>query len=270
MGSAAVRSGRRPRRAAGPRRLALTCAVATALAVTAAAPPAVAGPSGPPHHPSRLRSVDGSDQVLVVTSSGWSASHATLWAYQRVADGSWRLRRGPVPARVGTNGFVLADRRRQSTGTTPAGTFGVLRAFGTGPDPGTALRYRRVDGDDWWPYDPRDPETYNVWQPRRAPGADWRPSWAEDLSSYGVQYRYAAVLDFNLPSAVHSADGERVAARPADTRRGGGIFLHVNGRAATAGCVSVARSDLRALLRWLSPEDRPVIVMGPRAVITRM
>jgi L,D-peptidoglycan transpeptidase YkuD (ErfK/YbiS/YcfS/YnhG family) len=226
--------------------------------------------SRPPYHPSRLASVDGADQVLVVTSGSWSSSTARLRAYQRTADGSWRLRRGPAPARVGYNGFVPAAQRRQSTGTTPAGTFAVLGAFGTGPDPGTALAYRRVDGNDWWPYDPRDPETYNVWQPRRGPAADWRPSWAEHLSSYGRQYRHAAVLDFNLPAGVHRSGGEWRADTPADTRRGGGIFLHVNGPGATAGCVSVRAADMRALLRWLRPGRGPVIVMGPRSAITRL
>jgi L,D-peptidoglycan transpeptidase YkuD (ErfK/YbiS/YcfS/YnhG family) len=232
--------------------------------------PAAAAGSPPPYHPSRLTSVDGAGQVLVVTSEGWSSSTARLRAYQRAADGSWRLRLGPVPARVGSNGFVPAERRRQSTATTPAGTFGVLWAFGTGPDPGTALDYRRVGANDWWPYDPRDPETYNVWQPRRGPAADWRTSWAEDLSSYGRQYRLAAVLDFNLPSGVHRSEGEWKAQRPADTRRGGGIFLHVNGPGATAGCVSVRQAHMRTLLRWLTPHRSPVIVMGPRSEITRL
>ena len=80
----------------------------------------------------------------------------------------------PVRARVGYNGFVRADERRQGTGTSPAGTFAVVSSFGNGTDPGTALPYRTVDRNDWWPYDPRDPSTYNVLQPRRVPSARWR------------------------------------------------------------------------------------------------
>jgi L,D-peptidoglycan transpeptidase YkuD (ErfK/YbiS/YcfS/YnhG family) len=52
-------------------------------------------------------------------------------------------------------------------------------------------------------------------------------------------------------------------------RRGGGIFLHANGTGATAGCVSLARSDLLRVLRWLDPAKAPRIVMAPSAVITR-
>jgi len=243
--------------------------VAVLLLLPAGAPAAASRPL-PPYHPSRLAHVGDAGQVVVVTSESWSSNRARLRAYQRSVDGSWRLRLGPVDARIGYNGFAPADRRRQSTSTTPAGTFGIPWAFGTSADPGTSLEYRRVDANDWWPYDPRDPGTYNVWQPRRGPAADWRRSGAEDLSSYGVQYRHAAVLDFNLPSGLYRAGGEWLAREPADTRRGGGIFLHVNGPGATAGCVSVPRAEMRRLLRWLAPGRQPVVVMGPRSAITRM
>lgn len=231
---------------------------------------AVVGSERPAHHPSRLTHLGHARQVVVVTSPSWSSSHARLRAYERTADGAWRRLLGPVAARLGRNGFAPAATRRQGTSTTPAGTFRVVWAFGTWRDPGTALPYRQVDLDDWWPYDPRDPATYNVWQPRRTSAADWRTSWAEDLSSYGRQYRHAAVLDFNLPSEVHRTGGERVAREPADPRRGGGIFLHVDRPGATTGCVSVAQADLRRVLRWLDPASRPVVVMGPRSAITRM
>jgi L,D-peptidoglycan transpeptidase YkuD (ErfK/YbiS/YcfS/YnhG family) len=232
--------------------------------------PAARGGDLPAYHPSRLTHVGQARQVVVVTSRGWSSSFARLRAYERRMDGSWRRRLGPVPARLGRNGFAPADRRRQGSATTPAGTFAVRWAFGTWADPGTRLSYRRVDADDWWPYDPRDPATYNVWQPHRSRSSDWRRSWAEDLSSYGRQYRYAAVLDFNLPRRVRAAAGERLAGSPADTERGGGIFLHVERPGATTGCVSVAQREMRALLRWLDPANDPVVVMGPRPAISRM
>lgn len=214
----------------------------------------------PRFHPSRLTSLGEAQQVVVVTSGSWSSSRARLRAYERTAAGSWRLRLGPVAARLGRNGFSPAGRRRQGSATTPAGTFALPWAFGTLPDPGTRLPYRVVDGNDWWPYDPRDPGTYNVWQARRAPSAAWRTSWAEDLSSYGRQYRHAAVIDYNLPTAGAAAD----------TRRGGGIFLHVRRPGATTGCVAIPQADMESVLRWLDPARAPVIVMAPLSAITRM
>jgi L,D-peptidoglycan transpeptidase YkuD (ErfK/YbiS/YcfS/YnhG family) len=250
--------------------VALLALVATGLVLAGGSTTTWAEPL-PPHHPSRLTSLGDARQVVVVTARSWDSSTAVLRAWQRTSDGSWRLRIGPVRARVGYNGFVPADERRQSTGTSPAGTFAIVSSFGNGPDPGTALPYRAVDRSDWWTYDPRDPGTYNMLQPRRVRSSRWRTSWAEDLSGYGGQYRYVAVLDFNLPGGVHrAADGQRVADEPADTRRGGGIFLHVSGPGATAGCVSIPRDSMRRVLRWLDPVAGPVLVMGPRSAITRL
>ncbi|MDH4161028.1 MAG: L,D-transpeptidase family protein [Actinomycetota bacterium] len=249
--------------------LVLAAAAALVAAVTTAlvAVPALAG--GAPL-PERLPHVGDSRQVIVATASGWSTSHARLQAWQKGADGSWRRVLDPVPARIGWNGFALEANRRQGSGETPAGTFRLLRGFGTERPAGVDLRYRVIDGNDWWPYDPKDPKTYNVFQFRRSEQSRWRPSWAEDLDSYRKQYRYAVVLDYNLPHGIRSVNGQRVAAEPADTAMGGGIFLHVRDDGPTAGCVAVRRADMRRLLRWLEPSDQPVIVMGPRDVIERM
>jgi L,D-peptidoglycan transpeptidase YkuD (ErfK/YbiS/YcfS/YnhG family) len=265
------RSRRRaPRRWWARGGLAAGLLAAAVLAGPLSAGPVTAAPV-PAYHPSRLTHLGDARQVVVVTSRSWTSSRAVLRAWERDADGAWRLRVGATAARVGRNGFVLADQRRQSSGTSPAGTFAVRSAFGNGADPGTALPYRVADGNDWWTYDPRDPATYNVLQVRRVASARWRPTWAEDLSAYGGQYRYVAVLDFNLPGGVHrTTDGQRVAAEPADTRLGGGIFLHVSGPGATSGCVSVPRTVMRSVLRWLDPAAHPVLVMGPTTAIDRL
>jgi L,D-peptidoglycan transpeptidase YkuD (ErfK/YbiS/YcfS/YnhG family) len=253
-----------------PRPLHVLAALATlvaTLAATLAAAPADAG--GAPL-PERLRHVGDSRQVIVATAAGWSTSWARLQAWQQGADGTWRRVLDPVPARIGWNGFALEANRRQGSGETPAGTFGLLRGFGMDRPPGVDLRYRVIDTNDWWPYDPKDPKTYNVFQLHRTDRSRWRTAWAEDLDSYRKQYRYAVVLDYNLPSGIRSVNGQRVATTPADTAKGGGIFLHVRDDGPTAGCVAVSRSDMRRLLRWLDPSSRPVIVMGPSAVIERM
>ena len=252
--------------------------VLTALAALVAGLLVPASPSAdagvPPWHPSRLTHLQDSQQVVVVTSRRWGSSHAMLRAYQQDDEGTWHLAKGPWAARVGWNGMVRGDRREQGSGTTPAATFRLGLGFGSRPDPGTGLdRYRRFDKNDYWVYDPKDPRTYNVLEPFRSRQAHWRRSWAEHLRDFGGgQYRYAVVVNFNLPSGVHWSDRlrQRVADEPADTRRGGGIFVHVNGRGATAGCVSVSRDRMVALLRWLDSDDEPRIVIGPRRAITRM
>jgi L,D-peptidoglycan transpeptidase YkuD (ErfK/YbiS/YcfS/YnhG family) len=220
--------------------------------------------------PERLSHLGNSKQVVVVRAANWATSYATLVAWQQGGDGTWHRFMAPVPARLGWNGFAWAARRVQNSGETPAGTFRLLRGFGIVRPPGVSLRYQVVSMSDWWPYDPRDPRTYNVQQTSRPRHAHWRTSWAEHLATYRTQYRYAVVLNYNLPSGVHFNGREWVASHPANTHKGGGIFLHVNGDGATAGCVSVSRPNMRTLLRWLDPSDHPRIVMGPRAQLTNL
>lgn len=209
-------------------------------------------------------------QLVTVTSPRWPSTRATLRAW-RLRGGSWRLAHGPVRVRLGWNGWVPAPRRDQDSGTTPAGSFRLRYAFGNRRDPGTALRYRHVDRSDVWPYEPRDPATYNIYQPFRSRTSHWRRDYRERLSDYPRQYAYAVVIGFNLPSGVHWSRRRHqwVARRPADTSRGGGIFLHVQGSASTAGCVAGPLRDIRWMLRWLSPAARPRVVMGPRRWVER-
>jgi len=247
----------------------IAAASSTVAALTAMGAPAGAAGAATPL-PERLTHIGESRQVVVVTTRSWTTSHARLQTWKLTSSGEWTRVVDPIPARVGWNGVRREANRKQNTGTTPAGTFGLLRGFGLAKPAGVDLPYRRVDRNDWWPYDPADPKTYNVFQPRRVKHAQWRTDWSERLKSYGAQYRYAVVLDYNLPSEITWRNGQRVARNTADTSAGGGIFLHVSGSGATAGCVSIARDQMRQVLRWLDPAKDPVIVIGPRDVIEKM
>lgn len=247
-------------------RAGISVLMATALLAPPAAPAHAAG-----RLPDQIRMADRVRQLVTVTNGGWSRSGANLRVWRRHEGGSWRLVRGPIRVALGWNGFVPAHRRRQSTGTTPAGRFRLHSVFGTRADPGSRFDYRRVDGDDYWPYEPRDPATYNIWQPSKSPRTHWRQGYAERLADYPVEYAYSIVIGFNLPRGVRwSARRQQYVARhTADTERGGGIFLHVKEKPTTAGCVSAPIRQLRWLVRWLDPRLNPRIVMGPRTWVVR-
>ena len=85
-------------------------------------------------------------QVIVVTAEKMSTSYAQLRAYTRGSDGTWKKSIANMPARLGSKG--LARDRRQSTWKTPIGTFALPWAFGRKADPGTRLRYVRIDRND--------------------------------------------------------------------------------------------------------------------------
>ena len=215
--------------------------------------------------PSYISVAPGVKQMLTVTSTGWGSTRGTLTAWRKRSDG-WHRVHGPLTVRLGYNGWVPAGKRRQNTGTTPAGKFSMPYAFGNRTDPGAQLRYRHVDGNDVWPYEPRDPATYNIYQPFRSSTSAWRTDYREHLASYTDEYAYAVVLGFNLPGGVHWSKTRHqwVASETADTGRGGGIFLHVQKSQYTAGCVAGPVDDIRWVVRWLDPALHPRIVMGPR------
>ena len=180
----------RPRRyAVGAMALLVTLPLAVGTVGSTVVGTATAAQAGRPL-PERIGARPGVHQMITVTSANWQTSTATLRAWQRRADGSWRLARGPVRAVVGYSGWVQASKRVQATGTTPAGRFRLPYAFGRLADPGANLRYRHFDRNDWWPYEPRDPATYNVWQWRKATKTHWRANKAEHLWNYGDQYAY--------------------------------------------------------------------------------
>lgn len=207
-------------------------------------------------------------QVIVVRAASWGSQRAQLRRF-RWDDGSWVRVGRVVPAWLGVNGLAPASTRRQNTGTTPAGVFGLPEAFGRVQAGAIEIPYRRITGSSYWPYDPRDPRTYNVLQDRRVKAARWRADgqWSERLVDYGRQYRLAVVIGYNLPAGVYEVgSGERRAALPAKVHKGGGIFLHVTRGRPTAGCISVPWPDMRRIARWLDPGAAARIVVGPRAV----
>lgn len=230
--------------------LALTSALALAPSAEAATPGDLPGAAD-------------AQQVIVVTSTDYRSTRARLSAYEKLPDGRWVTVVSDVPAFVGARGIVPGASRRQGTNTTPAGTYAITSAFGRLPNPGTTLPYVRVDRNDAWTYNPSSPSTYNVFQSAAVSWASYG-RYVERLWNMGRQYDYVAVLDYNLPGGTITTDarGIRRTDEPADTRAGGGIFLHVSKGEPTAGCISINESTMKKVMDWLDVTKKPVTVIG--------
>lgn len=204
--------------------------------------------------PTQLTHLGSSTQVVVATTKSWTSTSGSLRMYEKRAGTpgtGWCLVLGPYRARFGYSGLVPGRQRHQNSGTTPAGTYRLPSAFGLNKDPGTALPYVHSDANDYWALDRRSPSTFNTYQPNGLNG--FRASEAEHIAQFTVQYRYVAVIGFNLPKP----------GRRANRVLGGAIFLHVNGTGPTAGCVSIYQSAMVAVLRRLDPTRQPTIVIAP-------
>ncbi|WP_328870111.1 L,D-transpeptidase family protein [Streptomyces sp. NBC_00287] len=203
-----------------------------------------AAPAGEPPLPARMADTGGGTQLITAVAARTGATTGTV-TWWDLRDGRW-VKAGSASARFGANGLVEGSARRQGTSTTPTGLYDLPYAFGIKAAPeGTAYKYRPVHRDSWWCQD-NDSRSYNRWTEPRP--ADCRAAESEQLITYTAQYAHALVIGFNYTKPVRG--------------RGAGIFLHVNGRGATAGCVSVPVEDMRRILRWADPARKPHIAIG--------
>ncbi|MFF8842559.1 L,D-transpeptidase family protein [Streptomyces sp. NPDC015127] len=189
--------------------------------------------------------VGNATQVITVKASG---SYATVTAWQKGSSG-WKAQFSTSAGRVGSNGVTDGATRKQSTYTTPTGTYTITEGFGV-ESSGTAMPYTKVNDSHWWVQDPES-KYYN--QMHTAEGADFPLTesgerGSEHLINYPTQYAKALVINFNRWPAVPG--------------RGAGIFLHVNGKGATAGCVSVPRATMDRFMGWVKPSANPRIAIG--------
>jgi len=184
-------------------------------------------------------------QLITVKASG---SYATVTAWAKQSSG-WKAQFSTGAGRVGANGVTDGATRRQGTYTTPTGTYTLTEGFGVQAG-GTAMPYHVVTADDWWVEDPES-KYYNSMHGEQ--GADFPLTesgdrGSEHLINYPTQYAKALIINFNR--------------WPATPGRGAGIFLHINGNGATAGCVSVPRATMDQIMGWVTPSAHPRIAIG--------
>jgi L,D-peptidoglycan transpeptidase YkuD (ErfK/YbiS/YcfS/YnhG family) len=186
-------------------------------------------------------------QLVVVTgrSLGSRDGIVRLFDYR---DGDW-VEAFAVRSRLGARGLVDGLLRRAGTRTTPTGIWRLpAYVFGTHarPPASTRMGYRRITRRSWWSEERN--ATYNTWveTSRRVHG--------EHLADYPKSY------EFVVSSGYNARPNPRVYGR------GSAIFIHVSGYGHTAGCVSVPRSAMVRILRWLDPSKRPACAIGTLSI----
>jgi L,D-peptidoglycan transpeptidase YkuD (ErfK/YbiS/YcfS/YnhG family) len=188
-------------------------------------------------------------QVVTVNHTRGYHAHVGLWLLRQ---GEWRHVYDTRDGRIGYGGLARPQHRVQGSGTTPLGTVKLISAFGRHPQgAGWDLPYRRIHRGDYWVED-NGSRFYNRYRNKARGGFRWwLPASAENsserLRDFPVQYEYSVVTSYNHDQVRH---------------RGAGIFLHVNGSGATAGCVSAPRPLLRQLMWRLDPAHVPVLAVG--------
>jgi L,D-peptidoglycan transpeptidase YkuD (ErfK/YbiS/YcfS/YnhG family) len=188
-------------------------------------------------------------QVVTVDHSHGYHARVVFWVLRH---GHWKRQYVASDGRIGYGGLVAPHQRRQGSGTTPLGTTKLISSFGRhAASTWWDLPYRRIRKGDYWVEDNGSPH-YNRYRNKARGGFRWwlpagNVNSSERLLDYPVQYEFSIVTSYNRAQVRH---------------RGAGIFLHVNGRGATAGCVSAPRWFLRELMRRLTPAKVPVMAVG--------
>jgi L,D-peptidoglycan transpeptidase YkuD (ErfK/YbiS/YcfS/YnhG family) len=231
--------------------------LASALAVPSPASAAPRAPRTTPQTTARHVTLDGVRVTLrphtrqVVTVDHTSGFHAHI-AYWVLRGDRWQRLDDVRDGRIGYGGLVAPRRRHQGSGTTPLGTVRLISAFGSHARGASwDLPYRRSRKGDYWVED-NGSRYYNRYRNKAQGGFRWwLPTSAVDgserLRDFPVQYEYSIVTSYNRAQVRH---------------RGAGIFLHVNGSGATAGCVSAPRAFVKRLMWRLDPDRAPVLAVG--------
>ena len=228
------------------RRLLLLAIAATALAVPS---PAHAETTHVTLGGVRVGLPPGSRQVVTVNHTRGYHARIAYWVFRTA---HWKRLFVSNDGRIGYGGLVAPRKRRQGSGTTPLYTTRLISSFGRHPRGDSwDLPYRRIRRGDYWVED-NGSRFYNRYRNRSQGGFRW---WlptsdvnsSERLRDFPRQYEYSIVTGYNRAQVRH---------------RGAGIFLHVNGSGATAGCVSAPRWFLRRLMGRLDPDRVPVQAVG--------
>jgi len=220
-----------------------------------------------------------SAQMIVVTTPEWNAVQGRMQRYERTSPGNaWQPVGDSIAIVVGKSGMAWGSGltatdsvhaqgdpvKREGDGRSPAGVFSLGTSFGyaSAPLAGTKLPYLSLTASTEC-VDDVESSRYNRIVDRSTVTPDWKSS--EHMRDTGEAYRWGIVVNHN---AIANPDG---APKPV---RGGGscIFLHIwkDSAHGTAGCTAMQPDQIEALLEWLDPKRKPVLVQLPVDAYARL
>ncbi len=201
----------------------------------------------------------GARQILVVTTSDWSATDGVLVAHEKVG-GRWRRALEPIAVQIGRAGMAWGPGlhraklnqppvKIEGDGKTPAGIFPLDSIYGY-EDLSAKMDYLKVDTNTFCVDDPKS-KYYNQIVRGDEVDKDWDS--AETMRMESDAYKYGIVVGYNTnpPVAGH----------------GSCIFYHIGQPGGTtAGCTAMTEANILKLIQFLDKRKTPIIVQAPQAV----
>lgn len=199
-------------------------------------------------------------QLVMVVADTWASKTATLRRYQR--NGKWIEVEKEFAVSLGSNGMGWGrgltslewkgPLKKEGDHRTPAGIFPIGTAYGPHEKAPEGVRwpYQSID-EKWFCVD--DPKSSSYNQVLLLP-AGKKPNWtsAEKMRRSDPLYDWVINVEQNFPDVK--------------TGCGSCIFFHVWRKpgSPTEGCVAMPEADIRRLLMWLNPGDKPLAIFLPR------
>lgn len=173
-------------------------------------------------------------QLIVVKARG---SRCRIYCLERSVGGFIQVL-PTMDGFVGKNG--VSFQKKEGDGKTPAGLYKIGHAFGMGKGLRTGLPYRQIRYGSRWCSNPQS-KNYNTYTEKA-----WETN-CEDLWKYKREYRYGAVIEYNMGKDTIKG-------------RGSAIFLHCK-LSPTAGCVAAKKDCIKRILAWLNIKKNPHILI---------
>ena len=163
------------------------------------------------------------NQVVFVRYDG--RNNTTLTLYRKNKDKLW-YQQLHCKAYVGQNGI---DKKKEGDRRTPTGTYTLEKPFGILKDPGSKMKYTRINRNLYWC---GDKKFYNKMIDIRKHPHKCR---GEHLINYTKQYAYSMNISYNKKGTYG---------------KGSAIFLHCYGyNNYTLGCIAVSKKNMKTLLK---------------------
>ncbi|MFD5466165.1 L,D-transpeptidase family protein [Kitasatospora sp. NPDC127059] len=173
------------------------------------------------------------NQVVVATGQGKDTDKNSVTLWTRTPEGRW-LAGETWQGHNGKNGWTTDHNEGDLR--SPIGVFDLTDAGGRNANPGSKLPYDKdasfvVSGTGFF---------------------------GDQLAG---SFDYVVAINYNRVAGSSPLDMRR----PMGSKKGGGIWLHVDHDGPTHGCVSIPEDKMAQLIRTLDPAAHPVIVMGDAA-----
>ena len=207
---------------------------------------------------------DDCTQLIVGTAPNWNSMRGQMQLFERTPGGKWEPVAAPVPVLYGKHGLAWGSglagqneaglRKVERDGRAPAGIFkiGKVYTYDSQLPAGANYPFHQVTTADAWIDDVNHPD-YNRFV--RIPDPANPPAWFAKQKMRHNDFAYRWLVEVR-----HNSD-------PPAPGAGSAIFFHIRRGVSrpSAGCTTMAESDLVKMITWLRASRNPAYVLLPAA-----